>query len=437
MTRSRLFAALVVILAASSVTAAPPPRLKVSENRRFLVTEDGRPFFWLGDTAWELFHRLNREEADRYLAEPRREGLHGHSGGRARRARRAERPEPVRTSAARRQRPDPAGRQGRPGQRLLGSRRLHRREGQRPRAGDRHVLPTWGDKWNKKWGVGPEIFTPAERRGLRRVARAPLPRRRPSSGSSAATGRSRRTTQRRSSRDGARPAPGRRRHAPVHFASGGRPGLRAVLPRRRVARLQHAAERARRRVHRPLRQRRARTTTDARRSPCSTASRSTRTTRCRSTPAKLRPLDARATCGGRLLGSLLRRVRPHLRPSLGLADVDAAARTPDQQPADAVVRGDRPARRGADAARPRAPRVAPVPHARPGRLDHRQRPRADVGAGRGPLPVRGDARRRRQLRDGLRAGGAIVLGAHGRDQRGARPGLVVQPSGRQARRRSA
>ena len=22
-------------------------------------------------------------------------------------------------------------------------------------------LPTWGDKWNKKWGVGPEIFTPA------------------------------------------------------------------------------------------------------------------------------------------------------------------------------------------------------------------------------------------------------------------------------------
>ena len=41
--------------------------LKVSENKRFLVQEDGTPFFWLGDTAWELFHRLNREEADRYL----------------------------------------------------------------------------------------------------------------------------------------------------------------------------------------------------------------------------------------------------------------------------------------------------------------------------------------------------------------------------------
>lgn len=43
------------------------PRLKVSENRRFLVTESGQPFFWLGDTAWELFHRLDRENAERYL----------------------------------------------------------------------------------------------------------------------------------------------------------------------------------------------------------------------------------------------------------------------------------------------------------------------------------------------------------------------------------
>lgn len=42
-------------------------RLRVAENRRFLSYEDGRPFFYLGDTAWQLFHRLNREEADRYL----------------------------------------------------------------------------------------------------------------------------------------------------------------------------------------------------------------------------------------------------------------------------------------------------------------------------------------------------------------------------------
>jgi hypothetical protein len=43
------------------------PKLKVSDNRHFLVTGSGQPFFWLGDTAWELFDRLTREEADRYL----------------------------------------------------------------------------------------------------------------------------------------------------------------------------------------------------------------------------------------------------------------------------------------------------------------------------------------------------------------------------------
>jgi hypothetical protein len=43
------------------------PLLRVSENKHFIVTGDGRPFFWLGDTAWELFHRLNREEAEFYL----------------------------------------------------------------------------------------------------------------------------------------------------------------------------------------------------------------------------------------------------------------------------------------------------------------------------------------------------------------------------------
>jgi hypothetical protein len=43
-------------------------RLQVSPNRRFIVMEDGAPFFWLGDTAWELFHRLNYEEAERYFA---------------------------------------------------------------------------------------------------------------------------------------------------------------------------------------------------------------------------------------------------------------------------------------------------------------------------------------------------------------------------------
>ncbi len=51
------------------------PQLRVSENRRFLVTAQARPFFWLGDTAWELFHRLNREEATRYLEDRAQQGF--------------------------------------------------------------------------------------------------------------------------------------------------------------------------------------------------------------------------------------------------------------------------------------------------------------------------------------------------------------------------
>ncbi len=42
-------------------------RIKVSENGRYLVTEEGDPFFWMGDTAWELFHRCDREEVDLFL----------------------------------------------------------------------------------------------------------------------------------------------------------------------------------------------------------------------------------------------------------------------------------------------------------------------------------------------------------------------------------
>src|SRR4051812_49950555 len=65
--RLLLCAWLGLVAIAAPAPAGPLPRLKVSENRRFLVREDGSPFFYLGDTAWELFHRLNREEADRYL----------------------------------------------------------------------------------------------------------------------------------------------------------------------------------------------------------------------------------------------------------------------------------------------------------------------------------------------------------------------------------
>lgn len=42
-------------------------QIRVSTNQRYLMTTDGKPFFWLGDTARELFHRLTREEAEEFL----------------------------------------------------------------------------------------------------------------------------------------------------------------------------------------------------------------------------------------------------------------------------------------------------------------------------------------------------------------------------------
>ena len=60
--------ALVLIIATrGDALAGPLPALRLSDNQRFLVTADGQPFFWLGDTAWELFHRLNREDAVSHL----------------------------------------------------------------------------------------------------------------------------------------------------------------------------------------------------------------------------------------------------------------------------------------------------------------------------------------------------------------------------------
>ena len=58
---------LIILFCTATLLAAAPPSLKISENKRFLVTETGAPFFWLGDTAWKIFHRLNREEVVNYL----------------------------------------------------------------------------------------------------------------------------------------------------------------------------------------------------------------------------------------------------------------------------------------------------------------------------------------------------------------------------------
>ncbi len=55
---------LLLLLATGSFASA---QLAVHSGQRYLQTRDGAPFFWLGDTDWELFHRLDREQAIAFL----------------------------------------------------------------------------------------------------------------------------------------------------------------------------------------------------------------------------------------------------------------------------------------------------------------------------------------------------------------------------------
>jgi hypothetical protein len=50
-------------------------KLRVSKNGRFLEQEDGSPFFWMGDTGWLLFSKLNSSEAEMYLEDRRKKGF--------------------------------------------------------------------------------------------------------------------------------------------------------------------------------------------------------------------------------------------------------------------------------------------------------------------------------------------------------------------------
>lgn len=50
-------------------------QLTVASSKSYLQTSDGKPFIWIGDTAWELFHKLNREEVDEYLTVRMKQGF--------------------------------------------------------------------------------------------------------------------------------------------------------------------------------------------------------------------------------------------------------------------------------------------------------------------------------------------------------------------------
>lgn len=127
-------------------------KLKVSENKRFLVFEDGTPFYYLGDTGWELFHRLSIAETEKYLENRRSKGF-----------------TVIQAVAL-------AELDGLNTQNTEGNKPLINNDPLNPNEGYfTHVdlvikmaqekgifiglLPTWGDKVDKKWGTGLRTFT--------------------------------------------------------------------------------------------------------------------------------------------------------------------------------------------------------------------------------------------------------------------------------------
>lgn len=125
--------------------------LRVAPSQRTLVDADGRDFFYLGDTAWELFHRLTFAEACRYLDRRAAQGFTviqavvlAELDG-------------IHTPNA--QGDTPFGDVERliPNEAYFGHiDRVVRYANQRGLY--MGLLPTWGDKWNLQWGRGPVIF---------------------------------------------------------------------------------------------------------------------------------------------------------------------------------------------------------------------------------------------------------------------------------------
>ena len=69
-----ILAALLLPMLQATAADNAAQRLVVSDNQRFIQYEDGTPFFWLGETAWLMPERLNREEVSYYLQTCRQQG---------------------------------------------------------------------------------------------------------------------------------------------------------------------------------------------------------------------------------------------------------------------------------------------------------------------------------------------------------------------------
>jgi hypothetical protein len=131
-------------------------RLKVSENKRFLSLADNTPFFWLGDTAWELFHRLTVDEAREYLK------IRSEQSFNVVQAVILSEFDGLRTATPEGYYPLKADESGRYMPECPNEDYFAKVDKIIDIAESYGIyvalLPSWGDKWNIEWGKGPEIF---------------------------------------------------------------------------------------------------------------------------------------------------------------------------------------------------------------------------------------------------------------------------------------
>lgn len=140
-----------LLLLALLVIQSARAQFSVSANHHFIL-KDNKPFFWLGDTAWELFARLNREEADSYLKTRSSQGFTvvqavvlAELGG-------------LHTPNAYGEKPLIDDNPTKPNEKYF-----EQVDYIVDKAAQYHIniamLPTWGDKiFKNTWGTGPEIF---------------------------------------------------------------------------------------------------------------------------------------------------------------------------------------------------------------------------------------------------------------------------------------
>lgn len=128
-------------------------KLKVSANKRFLEFQNGTQFFYLGDTAWELFHRLTKVETETYLENRREKGFTVIQAVALAEL------DGLNTPNMEGEKPlinnDPAT----PNEKYFAyiDWVIKKAEEKGMFIG---LLPTWGDKVDKQWGIGPVIFNP-------------------------------------------------------------------------------------------------------------------------------------------------------------------------------------------------------------------------------------------------------------------------------------